>query len=242
MDNAILVLMGAGLITGFSKFSVGGMGMLILPVLMITYAGPEALGILVPMYILTDLVVVTLYRKAVDWGVLLRLLPLQLLGMVVGSWLLADLSASMFSWLIGSIIIAMLLLSGWLENNDTGFMRHPAMAPSVGLVAGIFSMVASAAGPLLSLYMLEQKLSKTAYISTRAWSFLIIDLAKIPLLLGLGYVNLETTLLGVKALPAVAVGALLGFWMLRRLELAQFKWLIRGMATVAAIKLLVFSG
>ncbi len=242
MDSAILVLLGAGLITGFSKFSVGGMGMLILPVLMIAYAGPEALGILVPMYILTDLVVVALYRQAVNWNVLLRLLPLQILGMVLGSWLLADLNAATFSWLIGSIIIGMLLLSGWLERHDSGFMRHPAMAPSVGLVAGVISMVASAAGPLLSLYMLEQKLSKAAYISTRAWSFLCIDLAKIPLLMGLGYVNLETTLLGVKALPAVAVGALLGFWTLRRLELAQFKWLIRGMAAVAAIKLFVFSG
>lgn len=242
MDSAIFVLLGAGLITGFSKFSVGGMGMLILPVLMIAYTGPEALSILVPMYILTDLVVVALYRKEVNWGVLLRLLPLQMLGMVLGSWLLADISASVFSALIGSIIIGMLLLGWWLENHDAAFMRHSAMASGVGLVAGVVSMTASAAGPLLSLYMLEQKLSKASYISTRALSFLFIDLAKIPLLLGLGYVNMETTLLGVKALPAVAVGALLGFFMLRRLELAQFKWIIRGMAGIAAIKLFVFSG
>ena len=242
MDSAIFVLLGAGLITGFSKFSVGGMGMLILPVLMIAYSGPEALGILVPMYILTDLVVVALYRKGVNWGVLLRLLPLQILGMVIGSWLLADISASVFSIMIGSIIIGMLLLGWWLDNHDAEFMRHPAMASSVGLVAGVVSMTASAAGPLLSLYMLEQKLSKASYISTRAFSFLFIDLAKIPLLLGLGYVNLETTLLGIKALPAVAVGALLGFWLLRRLELAQFKWIIRGMAAVAAAKLFLFSG
>ncbi|WP_372741690.1 TSUP family transporter, partial [Neptunomonas sp.] len=118
MDSAIFVLLGAGLITGFSKFSVGGMGMLILPVLMIAYTGPEALSILVPMYILTDLVVVALYRKEVNWGVLLRLLPLQMLGMVLGSWLLADISASVFSALIGSIIIGMLLLGWWLENHD----------------------------------------------------------------------------------------------------------------------------
>lgn len=241
MDSAILVLLGAGLITGFSKFSVGGMGMLILPVLMIAYTGPESLGILVPMYILTDLVVVSLYRKGVNWGVLLRLLPLQIIGMVLGSWLLADMSASVFTTLIGSIIIGMLLLGWWLENHDAAFMRHPVMASSVGLVAGVVSMTASAAGPLLSLYMLEQKMSKEAYISTRAFSFLIIDLAKIPLLLSLGYVNLETTLIGIKALPAVAVGALLGFWMLRRLALTQFKWIIRGMAAVAAIKLFVFS-
>lgn len=93
----------------------------------------------------------------------------------------------------------------------------------------------------MSLYMLEQKLTKTAYISTRAFLFLIIDLAKIPLLLSLGYVNLETTLAGIMALPAVAIGAFLGFWMLRGLELAQFKWIIRGMAAVAAIKLFLFS-
>ena len=241
MDSATLVLLGAGLITGFSKFSVGGMGMLILPLLMITHTGPEALGIMVPMYIVTDLVVISLYSKQVNWGVLLRLLPLQLLGMIMGSWLLAGMSDSVFSWLIGSIIIGMVSLSWWLEHHDAAFMRKPAMASCVGLVTGVISMTASAAGPLMSLYMLEQKLTRTAYISTRAFFFLIIDLAKIPMLLSLGYLNMETTLTGIKALPAVAIGAFIGFWLLRSLKLTQFKWIIRGMAAVAAIKLFMFS-
>lgn len=242
MDSTLWVLLGAGLITGFSKFSVGGMGMLILPILMIAFPGPEALGILVPTYIATDLVVVALHRKAVNWGVLLRLLPLQMFGMALGVWVLMEINTSNFSLMIGGIIIVMLLLGWWLEHHDAAFMRHPAMASSIGLVAGLVSIIASAAGPLLSLYMLEQKLSKQAYISTRAWSFLFIDIAKIPLLLPLGYLNIETTLLGIQALPAVALGALAGYWMLRRLELAQFKWLIRGMAVAAAVKLFVFSG
>jgi len=135
----------------------------------------------------------------------------------------------------------MVSLSWWLEHHDAAFMRKPAMASCVGLVTGVISMTASAAGPLMSLYMLEQKLTRTAYISTRAFFFLIIDLAKIPMLLSLGYLNMETTLTGIKALPAVAIGAFIGFWLLRSLKLTQFKWIIRGMAAVAAIKLFMFT-
>jgi len=239
VDSATIALMGAGLLSGFSKFSVGGMGMLILPILMIAYPGPEALGILVPLYLLTDLVVVALYRQQVDWRVLLRLLPLQLLGMLAGSWLLAGLATEQFSPLIGGVIIGMLLLGFYLDRHDTRFMRHPAAACSVGLVAGVFSMIASAAGPLLSLYMMEQRLSKQAYVSTRAWSFLLIDLAKIPLLWTLGFLDLETALQGLPAVPSTLLGAWLGYALLSRLALTQFKWLIRLMAALAAVKIFV---
>ncbi len=49
LDTTLIWIQLAALITGFSKFSVGGMGMLILPVMMIAYPGPEVMGIIIPM-------------------------------------------------------------------------------------------------------------------------------------------------------------------------------------------------
>ncbi|MCW8886928.1 MAG: sulfite exporter TauE/SafE family protein, partial [Motiliproteus sp.] len=51
MESSFLILTLAGLITGVSKFSVGGMGMLVLPILMIAFPGPEVLGVLIPLYL-----------------------------------------------------------------------------------------------------------------------------------------------------------------------------------------------
>ncbi|WP_417545458.1 sulfite exporter TauE/SafE family protein [Marinobacter sp.] len=240
MESATLILLTAALITGFSKFSVGGMGMLIVPVLMLAYPGLEALGILVPIYIFADLIAVFIYRNSVNWTVLFRLLPLLVIGMGVGAWFLSQMSGDQFALLIGSTILGMLLLGIWLDYHEAAFMRHPFTAKTVGLVAGTISMTASAAGPILSLYMMEQRLDKESYVSTRAWLFLMIDLAKVPLLYKLGFVNAETTLLGLQSIPAMLVGGLIGYLLLRKMQFQQFKWLIRMVAAIAAVKIFLF--
>ncbi|MFL1453119.1 sulfite exporter TauE/SafE family protein [Marinobacter sp. GN3S48] len=240
MESATFILLAAAFITGFSKFSVGGMGMLIVPILMLAYPGPEALGILVPIYILADLIAVSIYRKSVNWMVLLRLLPLQIFGMGVGAWFLAGMNADQFALLIGLSIVGMLLLGIWLDHHEATFMRHPFTAKVIGLVTGVISMTASAAGPMLSLYMMEQRLEKESYVSARAWLFLVIDLAKVPLLYKLGFLNAETTLLGLQSIPAMLVGGFIGYLLLRKMQFQQFKWLIRTVAAIAAVKIFLF--
>ncbi|UTW11189.1 sulfite exporter TauE/SafE family protein [Marinobacterium rhizophilum] len=241
MDLTLLCVLAAGLVTGFSKFSVGGMGLLILPVLMIAMPGPEALAVLVPMYIATDLMAITMYRRDISWSVLMALLPPALIGVVLGTWLLGSLDASAFTPLLGGLILAMLALGFWLDHRPTSIMRHPLAANITGLAAGFISMLANAAGPLFSLYLLEQRLSKDAYVSTRAWGFMIINGAKLPMLWTLGLITQESLTLSIYGLPALVLGASIGYWLLRRLNIAQFKWLIRIMASLAAIKLFAFS-
>jgi uncharacterized protein len=101
-------------------------------------------------------------------------------------------------------------------------------------------MTASAAGPMLSLYMMEQRLEKQSYVSTRAWLFLVIDLAKVPLLYKLGFLNAETTLLGLQSVPAMLVGGVIGYLLLRKMQFQQFKWLIRTVSAIAAVKIFLF--
>ncbi|MBW0146218.1 sulfite exporter TauE/SafE family protein [Marinobacter arenosus] len=240
MESETLILLAAALISGFSKFSVGGMGMLIVPVLMLAYPGPEALGILVPIYIVADLIAIFIYRKAVNWSVLIRLLPLLMFGMGVGAWFLAGMNGDQFALLIGLSIVGMLLLGIWLDHYEATFMRHPFTAKAVGFVAGVISMTASAAGPILSLYIMEQRLEKESYVSTRAWLFLVIDLAKVPLLYQLGFVNAETTWLGLQSIPGMLVGGLVGYLLLSKMQFQQFKWLIRVVSAIAAVKIFLF--
>ncbi len=241
MDIMLLSLLAAGLMTGFSKFSVGGMGLLIQPMLMIAFPGPEALGVLVPMYLITDLMAVSMYRKGIAWSVLARLLPLGFAGIALGGWLLAGIDAQQFTAMLGVVIIAMLAMGVWLDHKPGNYMRHPLAAYITGLLAGFISLIANAAGPIFSLFMMEQKLSKEAYVSTRAWGFLFINLAKIPMLWSLGLMNWQTTAQSLYTVPGLLVGAGIGYWLLKRLDLSQFKWLIRGMASLAAIKLFGFS-
>ena len=238
MSFELWIMLGAGVITGFSKFSVGGMGLLILPVIMIAFEGPQALGIILPMYIITDLLAVASYRKNISWPLLGRLLPLCAAGMLLGGWLLSHLDTHQFTLLLALMIIAMLVLSVVMDNLESRFMRHPVVASVIGFIGGIVSMMSNAAGPLFSLYFMEQKLDKVTYVSTRSWAFMLINLAKIPLLLSLELLTVESTMTSLQAIPGLVIGAFIGYWLLKKLNLTQFKWMIRIMASIAATKLM----
>ncbi|MCJ8341075.1 MAG: sulfite exporter TauE/SafE family protein [Pseudomonadales bacterium] len=239
MTTALLIMLGAGLITGFSKFSVGGMGLLILPVIMIAFPGPQALGIILPMYIITDVLAVISYRKNIHWPLIARLLPVCLFGVVLGGWLLASINPGQFSWLLGLMIVSMLVLGVVLDNTKSNLMRHPVSGYLTSLLGGFVSLTSNAAGPIFSLYFMEQKLSKETYISTRAWAFLLLNFAKVPMLFALGLLSIESTIISLQSIPGLVIGACIGYWLLGKLKLIQFKWLIRIMASLAAIKLLL---
>ncbi len=239
IDNSLVYLLAAALVTGFSKFSVGGMGLLILPILMTVYSGPEALGIILPMYVLTDIMVIGSYRQSVSWLVIARLMPLIVMGVGLGGWFLSSIDADQFRYILVVIILVMLLFSCYLDYRDASFMRHRLVANIVGGISGFISLTANSAGPLVSLYLMEQRLSKTAYMSTRAWLFLLTNLAKIPLLVSIGFINTHSLSISLQGIPGLILGAFVGYFLVARLKLSQFKWLIRAMAVIAAAKLML---
>lgn len=241
MTTALAVMFIAGLITGFSKFSIGGMGLLVLPIVMIAFPGPEALGTLLPLYIITDIMAVYSYRKNISWPVIARFLPLGFLGILVGASVLSGIDSEQFVLLLGAIIIAMILLGFYLDARPASFMQKPIAAYTIGFSGGIISMVANAAGPLISLFLLEQKLTKESYVSTRAWSFFIINLVKLPMYLGLGLLSQESLIISSYALPGLMVGIVIGYHFLKHVSPVHFKWLIRIMSALAALKLMLFS-
>lgn len=237
MDSAWVVLSLAGLITGFSKFSVGGMGLLILPIVMVVFPGPEALAVILPLYIVTDIMAVFSYKAKIAWSVLARFLPLAFLGMYLASHFLANIDQDQFVRFLGVMIIAMILLGLYLDYRPTPFMRKPLAAYSMGFLGGIVTMMANAAGPLFSLFLLEQKLKKETYVSTRAWGFFIINMIKLPFYLSLGLLTVESTKASLYALPGLFIGAFVGYHFLKKINPVQFKWFVRIMSAIAALKL-----
>ncbi|RDL45218.1 sulfite exporter TauE/SafE family protein [Marinomonas piezotolerans] len=241
MTTTLVVMFIAGLITGFSKFSVGGMGLLVLPIVMIAFPGPEALGVLLPLYAITDIMAAYSYRKNISWAVLARFIPLGFLGVIVGAQLLSSIDEEQFVTLLGIIIVAMIALGFYLDTRPVSFMQKPWAAYSMGFLSGLISMISNAAGPLYSLFLLEQKLNKESYISTRAWGFFIINIIKFPLYISLGLLSQQSLTMSSYALPGLLVGSFFGYHFLKRVKQKHFKWLIRIMSTLAAIKLILFS-
>lgn len=239
VDSTVIILHLVALLTGISKFSIGGMGALILPLLLMAYPDGQALAILIPMFLFTDLLTMAVYRHQIAWRILVRLLLFMVLGCGLGALLLSYLDTSQFTLAIGSIIIGMLVLSIYLERSNSQCMKTPAVAAGSGVFAGFISMTANSAGPIISLYMMQQQLGKTSYVSTRAWVAGLVNVAKVPLLMSIGLLNLETAKTSLSALPSLLLGCALGFLILKKINLKQMTWAIRVLILLAAIKLLI---
>ena len=240
MDNSQIILLLVGFITGISKFSTGGMGFIILAMTLTVFPSSEAVVVLLPMYLVADILAISSYRSGIDWKTLKRLLPLAGIGILIGSFLLSRIDANTFSKMLGIIILITLSLGVYLEWKKIRVKQTQNMSRVMAMFAGVISILANAAGPIISLYLLQQNLTKSSYVATRAWIFLIINFIKIVVVVSLGILDWPLAKQSVITLPTLLLGAGVGYLLLKKLNLKQFKSLIRGMTCIAAFKLIFF--
>ncbi len=230
----------AAALIGFTKTSVGGVGILAVLLAALAFPGKASPGIVLPMLIIADIVAVIYYRRDCHWPVLLRLFPAAVAGIVVG-WVVVDLAPlAFFRRLIGLIILFGLFVSLLVEHFRVRPQSGWLVTSVVGMLAGASSMIANAAGPIFGVFLLQVGLTKERFVGTRSWYFLILNLVKVPFSAQLGLITPRTLLLDLAAVPLILAGAWLGVKILGMINLTLFKWLIRAAVIIAAIRLLVF--
>ena len=100
-------------------------------------------------------------------------------------------------------------------------------------------MLANAAGPIAQLYLLVMGLPKYAFIGTSAWLFLIVNIFKIPLMIDLKIITLDS--MGVSAwmfIPAM-IGAASAPLFVKFLNQKLFESLIWFFIVLAGLRMLV---
>jgi uncharacterized membrane protein YfcA len=86
----------------------------------------------------------------------------------------------------------------------------------LGLLGGFATMIGNAAGPVMALYLLSMRLPKNSYIGTGAWFFAIVNISKVPFhIFSWKTINLQSFMLDVIMIPAIATGAILGIYLVR---------------------------
>lgn len=229
----------AALLVGFSKTSVGGVGILAVLLMALAIPGKGSPGVLLPMAILADIFAVLYYRRHCQWKILLRLVPLTAIGVFFGYLLVDIIPIDIFQPVLGFIILSMLAIEVFLPKNNAS-INNPLLTGFVGIFAGIATMIANAAGPIFGVYLLRMGLNKSEFVGTRSWFFLLLNLFKIPFSISLGLITPETLKLDLMFIPAIIVGAFLGYIFLKHINMFVFKWLIRTVVILAATRLIFF--
>lgn len=238
--QAIAFFVLAAFIVGFSKTSVGGVGILAVVLMALAFPGKASPGILLPMLIIADIVAVLYYRRSCQWSVIARIFPLTALGVLIGYFIVEITPQHIFEIALGGVILAMLALSFLMEKQGVNLASNRAFTIMSGLMAGVATMMGNAAGPIFGVYLLQMGLSKSAFVGTRSWFFLLINLFKIPFSIHLGLITPDTLMLNAIAIPVLLSGGFLGFIFLKYINLEVFKILIRITVVIAAVRLILF--
>ncbi|MFV0406197.1 MAG: sulfite exporter TauE/SafE family protein [Propioniciclava sp.] len=240
---ALAALAAAAVVVGFAKTSFGGMGAVAVAIFALVMPAKESTATVLLLLIVGDLVAVIRYRQ-VNWKLLWQLVPAVVPGLLLGALFMSYVDDLTMRRTIGALLLSMVLLQLWLRRSGavgsapTGG-KHLGATAGAGIAAGFTTMTANAAGPVMALYFLAQRIDKLKFIGTNAWFFALINLSKVPLAASLGLFTPEALLLDALLIPAVLLGAAIGAWVIGRVSQRQFETVTLVASLVASLALLL---
>ena len=237
--QAIILLAITALFNGISKTGIPGLGIVFVVLVPLAIPAKVSTGYILPFLIFGDIMAVTYWRRSAVWRYILAVLPAMLVGIIIGYFIMDRISDVAYGRVLGGVVLFLILLD-WARRyfgipvpKDSRVLSY-----SIGLMAGILTMMANAAGPVVMLYLLAMNISKEEFVGTSAWIYFIINLFKVPFSMSLGLITFGSLQVNFMLLPFVIVGGILGVKVMRRLPLKTFENIMRVLAVLGGIKLL----
>jgi uncharacterized membrane protein YfcA len=235
------VAVPAVILVGLSKGGfAGGVGFVGVPLMALTMSPVQAAAILLPILCLMDVVSVWTWWGVYDRKTLADMLPGAFLGVGLGWWLAASVTADMVRLVVGFVAAVFVLRWAYLS------LRHGAshaMQPNRiaagfwGTVSGFTSFVAHVGGPPYQVYALPLRLDPKVLSGTTAIFFAITNAIKLVPYFALG--QFDTTNLAASAvlMPLAPLSTLAGAWLVRRMKPEVFYPLTYATVALIAVKL-----
>lgn len=161
----------------------------------------------------------------------------MVIGVVVGVRLIGHFSARELNLAIGLLAVGFVLFQ---LHKERVFRAQGVFRPShgvglpVGIGAGLTSTFAHGAGPLVSMFLIPQRLPKEIFVGTTVRGFTWINWIKLPFfcvdrseipvdwLPAEAIINARTLHTSAALLPLIPVGVWLGVWLNRRISEPSF--------------------
>lgn len=235
------VVAACAVMVGITKVGIPGLGILVVPLMATVLPARGSVGVLLGILILADLFAIAYHRHNAKWPYVLRLLPTAFAGIVAGYFGLRAVTDEQLRPIIGGIVLAMLAVNYWRmrrKGEDVSVPTQWWFAASLGFLAGVTTMMANAAGPIMIIYLLAMRLPKVEFVGTGAWFFFVVNWLKVPFNANLQLMTARSVKLDLMMLPCIGIGALAGVFLLKRIPQKAFNTVVQILAAVAAIKLL----
>jgi uncharacterized membrane protein YfcA len=236
LDPGVFTLVLLAVLLGAVVQTVVGLGLGLVAAPVVTLLAPALMpGVMITLACVLPLLTLAGERRDIDWRGLSWSLPPRVLGTVVGVAVVARFSDRQLGILIGVIVLLAVLLT-WHA------VRVPVTRGTligVGLVSGITGTATSIGGPPFAI--LYQHRPARQIRTTMAVYFLVgAAMSLVGLAIG-GDLTTHEVAVGALLLPAVAVGAVVGVPLRRRLPAGVVRPAVLAVCGASALVLVVRS-
>lgn len=212
-----LIVLLCAMLVGMAKTGLTGVGLMVVPLLASVFGGRTSVGLLLPILIFADVFAVGYYNRHAEWKYIIRLIPWALVGITVGVLIGQIISDVVFIRLLAVVVIIGIVLMIWQDfSRNVKVPDYWWFSMGLGLLGGFITMIGNAAGPIMALYLLSMRLPKNVFIGTGAWLLFIINVIKVPIHIGIWKtITVQSILFDILMIPAIALGAILGIWLVK---------------------------
>jgi len=171
--DAVGILAGgvSALLIGMAKTAVPGASAPVVPMMASVLPAKASVGVVLPMLMFADILAAGYYRHSAQWRHLARLLPWATAGIVLGYLALGKVNDQQLKPIIGGIVFFMLAVGWWNRRNqveEVSIPTHWSFGATMGLLAGMTSMMANSANSIVVIYLLAMRFPKREFIGTMA--------------------------------------------------------------------------
>lgn len=238
--NYVLIIVLSSILIGLSKGGIGAvLGVLVVPLLTLVMPVAQAISVSLPLLIIADWFALWAFWKTWDMRYIKLMLPMAVVGIAVGTFLLKTLSNETLRHVLGAftlLFIVYRLLDYRLKSLD----YHPRdwHGYVAGAATGLGSALANTGAPPYTAYMLLQEVSPAVFVGTTTLLFAIINVVKLPGLVIAGLFDLHDLLAVLWAIPLIPLGVWAGRWLVVRMNKAAFERFMLFVLFVAALFLI----
>jgi uncharacterized membrane protein YfcA len=242
MDGGLFfyaVALIAAVLVGASKGGLPVVGMLGVPVLALATSPVHAAGLLLPIFVVTDMFGLWAYRREYDRRNLMILVPATTVGVAIG-WATASIVPEWLVTLLVGLIGLAFSLNYWLRGRHA-VTPHAADIPRGafwGTVSGFTSFVSHAGAPPYQMYVLPQRLDKMIYAGTTTILFAIVNAVKLVPYWALGQLSLANLKTVAALFPFAIAATFLGVKLTRVIPQDLFYRLVIGALFLVSLKLI----
>lgn len=218
-----VLAIAASCFVGLSKGGLPAIGMLGVPVMALAISPITAAGLLLPVYVVSDMFGLWAYRRNVDRRVLAILAPSATLGIALGWATAAIVPERAVTGLVGGIGAAF-ALNLILRGTPVGAARPARVAPGLfwGTLTGFTSFVSHGGAPPYQVYVLPLKLEKMVFAGTSTVLFAYVNAAKLIPYWALGQLSLTNLKVAAFLMLPASLAVLAGVRLVRVLPADLF--------------------